>query len=161
MHFSRPSAPTARFASRPWCRCAAKTASRSARVISSLAAAAMASWCTFAPSFLWIFAGAPYAEKLRTNARAAGALAAITAAVLGVVTQLGVWFGIQVLFSAHQPWMAPWGATLSTPDLATFRLAPALLAVASAVALIRLKWNPLLVVAAAVLLGLFLPVLVG
>ena len=60
--------------------------------------AAMATWTVFAPSFLWIFAGAPFIEDLRNNRRLAGALAAITAAVVGVILNLAVWFALHVLF---------------------------------------------------------------
>jgi chromate transporter len=60
--------------------------------------AAMTTWTIFAPSFLWIFAGAPFIEDLRGNRRLAGALAAITAAVVGVILNLAVWFSLHVLF---------------------------------------------------------------
>jgi len=58
----------------------------------------MTTWTTFAPSFLFIFAGAPFIEELRGNRRLAGALAAITAAVVGVILNLAVWFSLHVLF---------------------------------------------------------------
>jgi chromate transporter len=60
-------------------------------------------WATFAPCFLWIFLGAPYVERLRGNARLAGALAAITAAVVGVILNLGLWLGWRVLFPGGRP----------------------------------------------------------
>jgi chromate transporter len=63
-----------------------------------ITAAALTTWVTFVPSMLWIFAGAPYIERLRANRRLAGALAAITAAVVGVVLNLSVWFALHVLF---------------------------------------------------------------
>ena len=66
--------------------------------LSAILAALMATWVTFAPSFLWIFAGAPFMERLRTDTRVAGALAGITAAVVGVVGWVGLWFGLHVLF---------------------------------------------------------------
>lgn len=62
-------------------------------------AALMATWVTFAPSFLWVFAGAPYLERLRSNARIAATLAMITAAVLGAVAYLGAWFAVSYCFS--------------------------------------------------------------
>jgi chromate transporter len=65
---------------------------------SAILGAAMATWCVFAPSFLWIFAGAPFIEDLRRNQKLAGALAAITAAVVGVILSLAVWFALHVLF---------------------------------------------------------------
>ena len=58
----------------------------------------MTTWVTFVPSMLWIFAGAPFIERLRANRRLAGALAAITAAVVGVILNLSVWFALHVLF---------------------------------------------------------------
>jgi len=66
--------------------------------VGALLGAAMATWCVFAPSFLWIFAGAPFIEDLRRNQRLAGALAAITAAVVGVILSLAMWFALHVLF---------------------------------------------------------------
>ncbi|WP_293860302.1 chromate efflux transporter [uncultured Alsobacter sp.] len=58
----------------------------------------LATWVTFAPCFLWIFAGAPFIEVLRGNRALAGALSAITAAVVGVIVNLAVWFAVHVLF---------------------------------------------------------------
>ena len=55
-------------------------------------------WVTFVPCFLWIFLGAPFMERLRANPLLAGALAAITAAVTGVMANLAIWFGLHVLF---------------------------------------------------------------
>jgi chromate transporter len=60
--------------------------------------AAMTTWTTFVPCFLWILLGAPYVEQLRTQARVNAALTAVTAAVVGVVLNLAVWFGLQVFF---------------------------------------------------------------
>ncbi|MEQ1854237.1 MAG: chromate efflux transporter [Chthoniobacteraceae bacterium] len=70
--------------------------------------ALVTTWTTFVPCFLWIFLGAPYVERLRENERLTCALSAITAAVVGVVLNLAVWFGTQVLFpKAFQPdWFA-------------------------------------------------------
>lgn len=60
---------------------------------------AIAAWATFAPSFLWIFAGAPHIDRLRGNRVLASVLAAITAAVVGVILNLALWFGLHVLFA--------------------------------------------------------------
>jgi chromate transporter len=114
----------------------------------ALSAAALASWCTFAPSFVWIFAGAPYAEQLRYNRFAAGALRAVTAAVLGVIASLAVWFGQHVLFTANLELATPWGRTLDVPVLASFDWVAALIAVAAAIALVRFRANAALVVIA-------------
>jgi chromate transporter len=70
---------------------------------------------TFAPCFLWIFAGAPYIEYIGKMPRLSGALAAITAAVVGVILNLSVWFGLHVLFNKvnrmegiFKPWQPEW-----------------------------------------------------
>ena len=70
-----------------------------------VAGALITLWVTFAPCFLWIFAGAPYIEQLTAQPRLKGALEAITAAVVGVILNLSIWFGLHVLFaelSTHQ-----------------------------------------------------------
>lgn len=80
-----------------------------------LAGAAVTLWMTFAPCFLWIFAGAPYIEHIGKMPRLSGALAAITAAVVGVILNLSVWFGLHVLFNKvnrmegiFKPWLPEW-----------------------------------------------------
>jgi chromate transporter len=67
-------------------------------VTAGMIAAAMTTWVTFTASMLWIFAGAPFVEQLRSNRMLTGALAAITAAVVGVILNLTVWFALHVLF---------------------------------------------------------------
>jgi chromate transporter len=66
--------------------------------IAGIVGAAITTWVTFVPSMLWIFAGAPFIEPLRANRKLSGALAAITAAVVGVILNLSVWFALHVLF---------------------------------------------------------------
>ena len=80
-----------------------------------LAGAVITLWMTFAPCFLWIFAGAPYIEYIGKMPRLSGALAAITAAVVGVILNLSVWFGLHVLFNKvnrmegiFKPWLPEW-----------------------------------------------------
>ena len=115
----------------------------------ALAGAAIALWCTFAPSFVWIFAGAPYAERLEKNARASGALAAITAAVLGVIAKLALFFASHALF-ARQIQLGP--TEFPDPTSAVWWMVA--LALADGVALIRFKTNLLLVLAACAIAGL-------
>jgi chromate transporter len=69
-------------------------------LVAGVIGAALTTWVTFVPSMLWIFAGAPFIEELRGNRRLAGALAAITAAVVGVILNLSVWFALHVLFGS-------------------------------------------------------------
>lgn len=108
---------------------------QSGHVWGGLAGAAIALWMTFAPCFLWIFAGAPYVEHINRLPRLSGALAAITAAVVGVILNLSVWFGLHVLFgSVTRPpgWFKPW-----LPDPATLDLPALVLSAVAAVLLLR------------------------
>ncbi len=66
--------------------------------LAGVVGALITTWVTFVPCFLWIFLGAPYIERLRGKARLSAALSAITAAVVGVVLNLAVWFGLHTLF---------------------------------------------------------------
>lgn len=63
-----------------------------------LIGASLTTWVTFVPCFLWVLLGAPYIERLRHNRALSGALAAITAAVVGVILNLAIWFALHVLF---------------------------------------------------------------
>lgn len=67
-------------------------------VVAATMGALLTTWVTFVPCFLWIFLGAPYIERLRGHAGLTGALSTITAAVVGVILNLAVWFGLHVLF---------------------------------------------------------------
>ncbi len=98
--------------------------------------AAMTTWVTFVPTFLWIFLGAPYVERLRGNKWAAGALSAITAAVVGVILNLAVWFALQVLFRDHTAWSGL-GMRVDVPVLTSMDLPAAVLAACAMVAMLR------------------------
>lgn len=100
--------------------------------------AVLTTWVTFLPSFLWIFAGAPFIEKMRGNVALGGAMSAITAAVVGVILNLAIWFGLHILFSEVR--MIVLGPmTLEVPVLASL-LWPSLgLTVVAAFAIFRLK----------------------
>jgi len=67
-------------------------------MVAGLLGGLLTAWVTFVPSFLWIFLGAPWMERLRGNRNLSGALAAITAAVVGVILNLALWLGLHVLF---------------------------------------------------------------
>ncbi len=68
-------------------------------MLGGIAASVLTLWVTFAPCFAWIFLGAPFVERLHGQAALSGALAAVTAAVVGVIANLSVWFGLRVLFA--------------------------------------------------------------
>jgi chromate transporter len=103
--------------------------------------AGITTWTTFVPCFLWIFLGAPYIEQMRGNAKLTAALSSVTAAVVGVVLNLAVWFGIQVLF----------------PQVAQSREVNWFAVIVSAIAffgMVRWKWDIIPVVIGAGLLGI-------
>ncbi len=94
-------------------------------------------WATFVPCFLWIFLGAPHIEQLRGNVKLTTALSAITAAVVGVVLNLAVWFGLHVLFPAKG--VVDWFAVL--------------VAIVAFVGIVKWKWDVIPVVLGGGLLG--------
>jgi chromate transporter len=71
----------------------------SSPIAAGIAGSLLASWVTFVPSFLWIFLGAPYVERLRGEPRLAAALQCIMAAVVGVIANLALWFALHVVFA--------------------------------------------------------------
>lgn len=85
-----------------------------------LIGATLTTWVTFVPCFLWVLLGAPYIERLRSNRALSGALAAITAAVVGVILNLSVWFALHVLFrnvgELNLGWLRPAWPELSSLD---------------------------------------------
>jgi chromate transporter len=117
-------------------------------------AAAMASWCTFAPSFVWIFAGAPFSERLRQNRFAAGMLRSITAAVFGIIAKIALVFGIAVLFGESVRVELSPGTTMNLPEFSSLDPFALAIAAAAAIALIRFKATIVLVVIACALSGL-------
>jgi len=111
--------------------------------------AAIALWMTFAPCFLWIFALAPWIARLTAAPKLAGALKAITAAVVGVIANLSLWFAAHVFFrTVTRINQTPFHLIL--PDVASFNWISGLLAIAAAYALLRLHLPliPVLVTAA-------------
>jgi chromate transporter len=117
--------------------------------------AAITTYVTFVPCFLWIFLGAPFIESLRGNAALAGALTAITAAVVGVILNLVVWFAVHVLF-AEVGEIHTYGLKLLVPDWASLDWAAALLAIAAALAMLRFHMNMMAVLAASACIGALL-----
>jgi chromate transporter len=117
--------------------------------------AVLTTWVTFVPCFLWIFLGAPFVERLRGNAALSGALSAITAAVVGVILNLAIWFALHVLFDTVVETRVL-GLTLDVPVLSSANWAAITLTVAAMVALFRFGVAIGWVLAAAALAGIAL-----
>ena len=116
-------------------------------------AAIVTLWVTFTPCFLWIFAGAPYIDWIGTQPRLRGALSAITAAVVGVILNLSIWFALHVFFdtvtrSNHGP------LTLWAPEFTTLNPIVALLAFLSGYLLLKRHWNVVTVLCVSAVLSL-------
>lgn len=110
-------------------------------------------WVTFVPSFLWIFLGAPYVERLRGNAAVGAALSGITAAVVGVILNLALWFGLHVIFTELRPWSG-FGIHLDVPVPASLDLAALILSLGAILAIFRLRASMGAVMAGCAALGL-------
>jgi chromate transporter len=122
-------------------------------IVAATFGAILTTWVTFLPSFLWIFAGAPFIEKMRGNAALSGAMSAITAAVVGVILNLAVWFGLHVLFSEVRPTtFGLWSVDL--PVLSSIDLPSLVLTVLAILAIFRLKWSVITTLAASAALGI-------
>jgi chromate transporter len=121
-------------------------------LVAGLLGAALTTWVTFVPCFLWIFLGAPYIESLRGNRALAGALSAITASVVGVVLNLAVWFALHVGFGVVTP--RAWGPlVLLVPEPGSVDVWSLAIAAAALVAMLRLHVGMLPTLAASAAVG--------
>jgi len=117
--------------------------------------AALATWVTFVPCFLWIFLGAPFIEALRGNRALTAALFAITAAVVGVILNLAVWFALHSLFRAQTP-VRGFGLSFDLPVPGSLDPWAAALSLAAALALLRFKAGVFPTLAGCALAGIVL-----
>ena len=115
----------------------------------------LATWVTFTPCFLWIFLGAPFIETLRGNKGLAGALTAITAAVVGVILNLSVWFALHTVFRETSP-VRSFGLSFDMPDLSSVDVPALVLAIAAATAIFRFNMGMLTVLGGACASGVLL-----
>jgi chromate transporter len=122
-------------------------------VLAGVLGATVTVWATFAPCFLWIFLGAPYIERLRGNESLNGALASVTAAVVGVILNLAVTFGIAALFDEVRVGEL-FSLTFPVPQLDSVDLFALCVAVVSFVGLWKYRWNVLWVVGGSAAAGL-------
>ncbi|MFL5754956.1 MAG: chromate efflux transporter [Chloroflexota bacterium] len=128
-------------------------------VVAGVVGATVTTWATFAPCFLWIFLGAPYIERLRSNRALTSALAAVTAAVVGIIADVAVTFGIHTLFDRVRI-VQILGGPVPVPVPGSVDAFALCLALASFVAVWRFRLSVLWVVAACAVAGV-LRVLLG
>lgn len=107
-----------------------------APLLSGVLGGLLATWVTFVPCFLFVFLAAPFAESLRGNARVVGALNAVTAAVVGVILNLAVWFSLHTIFREVRP-VRGLGLSFDVPVLSSLDPAALVLSVAAIVATLR------------------------
>jgi chromate transporter len=112
-------------------------------------------WVTFAPCFLWIFLGAPYVERLRENKHLSAALAAVTAAVVGVILNLAVWFGLHVLFDEVVQFSG-FGMRMDVPVFESIVPSAAMLTLAALIAVFYLRVGIFAVLAGSAAIGIAL-----
>jgi chromate transporter len=112
----------------------------------------LSTWVTFVPCFLWIFLGAPFVERLRGNRALGGALAAITAAVVGVILNLAIWFALHVLFAQLNEIRLP-GVRLDVPVPGSLRVASLVLTAGALLAVFRFKAGMIATLVACAALG--------
>lgn len=103
-------------------------------------AALLTTWVTFVPCFVFVFVGAPWVERLRGNHALSAALTGITAAVVGVIANLAVFFAVHTLFGTTTS-IALDPAHLQVPEPGTLRPVALGIGVVAAVLLFRLKWS--------------------
>lgn len=124
-------------------------------LLSGIFGASLSTWVSFVPCFLWIFLGAPYIERLRGNRALSAALSAITAAVVGVILNLSIWFALHVLFrQVDRVELGP--LTMAVPDWHSLDPAAWMLGLAAMLALLRFHANLLWVLASCALAGVAL-----
>lgn len=127
-------------------------------ILAGCLGALLTTWVTFAPCFLWIFLGGPYVEALRGDKTIAAALSAITAAVVGVILNLALWFALHVVFKQ----VAPLDLIVAKPDipvLASIDWRAGVLAIAAMTAMLRFKAGMIVTLVASAVVGVLLRML--
>jgi chromate transporter len=122
-------------------------------MVSGILGAVLTTWVTFVPCFLWIFLGAPYIERLRGNKSLHVVMSSITAAVVGVVLNLAIWFGLHTVFGSIRD-LYVWGMHLQIPVWHTAEIPSLCIAVVAMLALFRFKVGMITTIAACAGLGM-------
>jgi chromate transporter len=118
----------------------------------------LATWVTFMPCFLWIFLGAPYIEKIRKHKALSGALAAISAAVVGVMLNLAIWFAIHTIFKDVVV-ISSYGLSFDAPVWSSINLWGSILSLCAILAMLKFRYGILATLAGSSLVSLVLLVL--
>ncbi|NIR28475.1 MAG: chromate efflux transporter [Gammaproteobacteria bacterium] len=129
-------------------------------MVAGILASVLVTWVTFVPCFLWIFLGAPYIEALRGNKSLSTALSGITAAVVGVVLNLALWFGLHTLFGTVNLRQLGY-LQLNIPEWATLDPVSLGLAALALVALVWLRWPMIRTLLGVALLGMVYRLVAG
>ena len=128
--------------------------------VAAILAALLTTWVTFVPCFLFVLLGAPYVERLRGNRALSAALTGITAAVVGVIANLGVYFAVHTLFTQTNQWQ--WGPLhAEIPQLDSISLPAAAITAVACLLIFTLKWSVLRTLGICALLGIALQLLFG
>jgi chromate transporter len=122
-------------------------------IAAGILGAVLTTWVTFVPCFLWVLLGAPYIERLRDQKALSAALAMVTAAVVGVILNLAIYFAMHALFRTVGQWQG-FGLAVSFPDVRTIEVPAVAIAVLAIVAMLRFHVPMLITLAAAAALGL-------
>ena len=130
-----------------------RDAGNMAPLLAGILGGLLTTWVTFVPCFLWIFLGAPYVERLRESQALSAALGAITAAVVGVILNLAVWFALHVVFQEVGIFKA-FGLSFEFPDFATLDPVALSLVVAALIAVFWLRMGMIVLLGAASITGL-------
>jgi chromate transporter len=121
--------------------------------VAATVGALLTTWVTFMPAFLLVFLGAPYVERLRHNRTVADALSGVTAAVVGVIANLALFFALHTLFDEVE--RKSWGPLQpEVPDLTSLRPVAVVIAVVAAALLFRINWPVLRTLGVCALLGI-------
>lgn len=129
-------------------------------ITAGILASLLATWVTFVPCFLWIFLGAPYVETLRGNKAVSAALSAVTAAVVGVMLNLAIWFAVHVAFDEVNT-VQTFGIQWLLPTWNTIQISSIVLALGAFIAMLRFKVGMLPVIFVTALLGIIYYLLFG
>lgn len=129
--------------------------------VAGLLASVLVTWVTYVPCFLWIFLGAPSIERLRENRAVSDALTGITAAVVGVIANLTVFFAVHTLFAEVSPSRSYGPLRLEVPAWSTVSPRAVAIAAVAFLLMFRVKWSVVRVLGVCAVLGIAADIALG